>query len=218
MSFRTLFLDLDDTLYPRDCGVWAAVSARILGFMTGRMSFNEERATAVRKRYVERYGTTLKGLMLHHAIDPREYMAFVHDVPVRRMLQPDPELRGMLQKFPQSKWILTNADHAHADRVLEALDISAVLDGVIDFFDLSPYTKPQPEAYQLAMQIAGAPSVADCVLVDDQPRNVVSARQLGMTAVLVGDPEQSTTNGYVIRRIHDLAACLPELTANHRGG
>jgi putative hydrolase of the HAD superfamily len=72
-AYRTLFLDLDDTLYPPDSGVWEAISSRILGFMIEWLSFSEARAQAVRKQYVERYGTTLKGLMLDHAVDPQEY-------------------------------------------------------------------------------------------------------------------------------------------------
>ncbi len=217
-SYRTLFLDLDDTLYPRESGVWDAISARIVGFMTDRLSFTEEQARTTRARYVERFGTTLKGLMLHQAVDPEEYMAYVHDVPIQRMIRPDPALRRMLQGLPQAKWVLTNADQPHAGRVLHALDLADLVDGVIGFFELAPHTKPQPEAYRRAMQIARAEAAEHCVLVDDQPRNIAGAQDLGMTVVLVGDDCRKSTASYTIQCITDLVACLPALRADHKVG
>jgi len=217
-AYRTLFLDLDDTLYPPDSGVWEAISSRILGFMIERLSFSEARAQAVRKQYVERYGTTLKGLMLDHAVDPQEYMLFVHDVPIRRMIRRDRQLSRMLKSLPQAKWVLTNADRAHAGRVLEALGIDSDLEGVIDFFDLAPHSKPETEAYLRAMQIARAPSAAQCVLVDDQPRNLAGAQRLGMTVVLVGEPEEGAPGMRSIARITQLPECLPGLRQTAREG
>jgi pyrimidine 5'-nucleotidase len=212
--YRTLFLDLDDTLYPRDSGVWEAISARILGFMIERLSFSEEQARSVRMDFVERYGTTLKGLMRHFEVDPREYMRFVHDLPIRRMIRKDPHLAQMLAALPQAKWILTNADQAHAGRVLEALGIESLLEGVIDFFDLAPHSKPEREAFQRAMQIARASEAAACVLVDDQPRNLAAAQQLGMTVVLVGEPGSGPDQTVTIDRISELSRRLPRLSPN----
>jgi pyrimidine 5'-nucleotidase len=217
-AYRTLFLDLDDTLYSQDSGVWDAISSRILGFMIERLSFSEARAQAVRNEFVERYGTTLKGLMLHHAVDPHEYMLFVHDVPIRRMIHRDGQLSGMLKALPQAKWVLTNADRAHAGRVLEALGIDSLLDGVIDFFDLSPHSKPETEAYLRAMELARAPSAAQCVLVDDQPRNLASAQRLGMTVVQVGETEEGLPGARSIARITQLPECLPGLKQTWREG
>ena len=34
-----------------------------------------------------------------------EYLAYVHDVPLKDVLQPDPLLRQVLQKYPQRKII-----------------------------------------------------------------------------------------------------------------
>jgi pyrimidine 5'-nucleotidase len=208
--YQTLFLDLDDTLYPRDNGVWQAISSRIQGFMAERLAFSPEQARTVRLDYVERYGTTLKGLMLHHSVDPRDYMRFVHDVPIGRMIRRDPALGRMLADLPQAKWVLTNADRLHAGRVLKALGIESRVDGVIDFFDLAPYSKPEAEAFQRALQLAGGERAERSVLVDDQPRNLAGAQRLGLTVVLVGDRGEGAWT-HTIQHITQLPQCLPDL-------
>jgi len=52
--------------------------------------------------------------------------------------------------------------------------------------------KPDPRAYQFCLEALALPA-ADCVFVDDQPRNVDGARAVGLTAVLfdVRDPQTS---------------------------
>jgi pyrimidine 5'-nucleotidase len=132
------------------------------------------------------------------------------------MIRRDKQLGRMLKALPQAKWVLTNADRPHAGRVLEALGIDSVLDGVIDFFDLAPHSKPESEAYLRAMQIARAPSAAQCVMVDDQPRNLTSAQRLGMTVVQVGDTEQTPPGARSIARITQLPECLPGLKQTWR--
>jgi len=36
-ALEVIFLDLDDTLYPRTNGLWQAIGGRILDFMAGRL-------------------------------------------------------------------------------------------------------------------------------------------------------------------------------------
>jgi HAD superfamily hydrolase (TIGR01509 family) len=120
----------------------------------------------------------------------------------------------MLAGLPQAKWILTNADRAHAGRVLEALGIESQMQGVIDFFDLAPHSKPEREAFQRALQIARAAAAAECVLVDDQPRNLAAAQGLGMLAVLVGEPGNGPAGAVTIDRITELSERLPDLGRN----
>jgi HAD superfamily hydrolase (TIGR01509 family) len=57
---------------------------------------------------------------------------------------------------------------------------------LFDSFSLSfenGYVKPQPEAYRLAAEEIGV-EPTECIMVDDQERNVTGAREAGMQAVL----------------------------------
>jgi len=118
-SITTLLFDLDDTLYHPSSGVWQAIGERINRFMAERVGIPAERVAALREQYFVTFGTTLNGLRANHGVDPEEYLAFVHDIPLDRLLAEDLQLQGMLALLPQRKVIFSNADRAHAQRVLQ---------------------------------------------------------------------------------------------------
>jgi putative hydrolase of the HAD superfamily len=187
MPFSTFFFDLDETLYPHNSGVWEAIAARINRFMIERMQLQPDQAVSIREKYFREYGTTLRGLQANHNVDMDEYLAFVHDVPISRFLQPNPELRAALQGMPVRKFIFTNADANHVRRVLEVVGLQGLFDGIIDVHVIAPYCKPMPEAFELALRAAGSPDPRSCVLLDDQRRITQAARRLGMYSILVGE-------------------------------
>lgn len=71
--------------------------------------------------------------------------------------------------------------------------------------------KPHLEAYQRAMQLTGVTRAEECVLFDDAPRNLLPARELGMTTVLVGSTEPHPAANYIMGGWDQLTALLPEL-------
>jgi putative hydrolase of the HAD superfamily len=214
MSWRVVFLDLDDTLYPPSSGVWQAIGERIQAFMMDRLQLTYDEATQLRRRYFEQYGTTLNGLWHHHAVDPEDYLAYVHAVPLEEMIRPDPDLSSMLRELPQKRVIFTNANRQHAERVLACLGVSAQIDVIIDLFALGMTNKPEMAAYGRALELAGETDPHACVLADDLPRNLVPARALGMTTVLVGPEQQDGAADVRIERITDLTRVLPGLVAH----
>lgn len=187
MRYTTFFFDLDETLYPHNNGLWAEIRTRINAFLHEQMGFPLDQIESLRERYFNEYGTTLRGLQAHHQVNMDEYLAFVHDVPVKRYLSPDPDLRLAIQGLPVKKYIFTNADTNHARRVLEAVGLQGLFDGFIDVHVIAPFCKPMPEAFLLALKAAGSPDPHDCVLLDDQRRVTRAARSLGMFTVLVGE-------------------------------
>ena len=186
MNYSTFFFDLDETLYPRNSGLWAEIRARINAYLHERMGFPLDQVESVREGYFREYGTTLRGLQAHHAVDMDEYLAFVHDVPIHQYLHPDPDLRAAIQAIPARKFIFTNADTNHANRVLQAVGLQGLFEAIIDVHTIAPFCKPMPEAFDLALKAAGNPDPHACVLLDDQRRITHTARQLGMYTVLVG--------------------------------
>jgi pyrimidine 5'-nucleotidase len=190
---RTIFFDLDDTLYPNSTGLWQAIRMRISLYMKERLNLPEEEIPALRRIYFEKYGTTLRGLQIHNQVDPLDYLAYVHDLPLQDYLSPSPQLRQLLMSLPQQRWIFTNADSAHARRVLNALDLSDCFQGIIDVLATGFICKPEPEAYQKALQIAEETDPATCMLVDDASRNLLAAQKMGFATVLVGG-ELATAN------------------------
>jgi putative hydrolase of the HAD superfamily len=207
MRFHTFFFDLDETLYPPSSGLWLEIRNRINRYMQEKMGFDPGEIETVREKYFREYGTTLRGLQANHQVNMDEYLDFVHNVPLEPHLQPDPELRAALEGLHARKFIFTNADAAHAARVTRALGLEGLFDGVIDVHVISPYCKPMPEAFELALQAAGSPMPRNCVLLDDQGRITRAARALGMYTVLVGREDPGFDADEALPRL----AGLPEL-------
>lgn len=214
--FRTVLLDLDDTLYPASSGVWEAIGDRINRFMVEVVGIDPVEAPALRQLYFERYGTSLNGLRRHHGVDPFAYLSFVHDVPLEDFLSPDPELRRMLERLAVRPTIFTNADIAHARRVLSLLGVADLIGEVIDIVALEWINKPEPAAYHRALTLCRQDDPTACLVVDDQPRNLAPAAALGMGTVLVGSAERLNGIDHVIPRAADLLLAVPELAAAGR--
>lgn len=186
MKFAAVFFDLDDTLYPASTGLWLAIKERMNVYMRDRMGFDPAEIPTVREKYFREYGTTLRGLQANHQINVDDFLAFVHDLPLRDYLTPDPTLRPVIASIPARKWIFTNADVSHARRVLAALELDGLFDGIVDVNAVAPYCKPMPESFRIAMESAGETDPARCVMIDDLPRTTRAAREFGMYGILYG--------------------------------
>lgn len=186
VKFTTLFFDLDDTIYPASTGLWHAIKERMNIYMREKLGFAPEEIPALRDRLFQTYGTTLRGLENEYEVDTQDFLAFVHDLPLRDYLRPDPSLRRVLRGLPQRKLIFTNADAAHARRVMDVVGVSDCFDGIVDVNTVAPYCKPMPESFDIARSIAGEPASARCVLIDDIGRTTQAAMETGMFSILFG--------------------------------
>ena len=175
MRFSTLFFDLDDTLYPSSTGLWLAIKERMNLFMRDRLCLPESDIPVLREQYFKMYGTTLRGLQQHHQVDTIEYLAYVHDLPLKNFLTPNPLLRNVIASLPTRNFIFTNADVAHARRVLTTLELEDLFEEIIDIQAVAPYCKPMPESFAIAMDIANEPDPRKCVMIDDLPRTTRAA-------------------------------------------
>lgn len=213
MSFTTLLIDLDETVYPTECGVWEAISARMEEYMHLHLGLEPAEIPAIRKSLYQQYGTTLRGLQVTRHIDEKEYLAYVHDVPLENYLVPDPSLRDVLAQYSQNKIIFTNSDRNHAGRVIQRLNLDGCFQDIIDILDIAPYCKPMPESFEIALARTGETDPVQCAFFDDSPKNLAVARELGFFTVQVGKPKP----GYVhpeshaharIERLRDLPTII----------
>lgn len=186
MKFTTIFFDLDDTLYPASAGLWQAIKERMNIYMRDRMGFDPAEIAHIREKYYLQYGTTLRGLQAHHEIDVEDFLAFVHDLPLDTYIQPRPELCELITSLGTRNLIFTNADAAHARRVLKALALDECFVSIVDVNAVAPYCKPMPESFQIAMRMAGESDPGRCVMIDDLPRTTQAAREAGLFSILFG--------------------------------
>lgn len=193
MTITTIFFDLDDTLYPAQSGLWSNIRERINLYMRDRLGIPADEVSDMRQKYLEQYGTTLRGLCNHHSVDIGDFLDFVHDLPLREYIQPAPELRAVIEALPARKFIFSNADHKHVQRVLGVLGLDGCFDGVLDILQMWPHCKPMPITFEMALKMAGDPDPCHCAMIDDMPKNVSAAQAHGMFSVLYG-PHAASAN------------------------
>lgn len=209
MVIRYILFDLDNTLYPREIGLFRLIEERIKAYLRSRLGLTHKEAVDLWRSYINAYGFTLVGLIKHHSIDPEDYLAFVHEVDIEGVLSEDPGLAQMMSRIPLEKVIVTNGTQRHALRVLRSLGIEPFFSHIFDiaFMDYSP--KPHHSSFYKVMDHLGVQG-AECLLLDDHPPTLVAGKELGMTAVYVGKDNKVEAD-YHITGIRGLEAILKDL-------
>jgi putative hydrolase of the HAD superfamily len=208
-KLRCALFDLDNTLYPQSCGLMQEIGRRINLYMVERLGVAREEVGRRREALLRSHGTTLNGLRRVCDVDPDEYLDFVHDIPIEDYLEPSPELEEMLRELPLRRVIFTNADAAHARRVLARLGVLGCFETIIDIHFLNFVNKPYRRAYQRAIEFVSV-RPEECVLLEDSAANIQPALEMGMTTVMVGGDGSDGAHHH-IERVTDFARLLPEL-------
>jgi putative hydrolase of the HAD superfamily len=179
----TWVFDLDNTLYPAACNLFHQVDQRIGAFVANLLGLPADQARVVQKGYLAKYGTTLRGLMVEHRLDPTAYLNFVHDIDVTP-IPPNPRLDETLGRLPGRKLVFTNGTVRHAERVMERLGVARHFEAIFDIHAADYVPKPEPVVYdQLISRHAIEPRAA--ILFEDIARNLKPAHDLGMTTAWV---------------------------------
>jgi putative hydrolase of the HAD superfamily len=203
MNHRCILFDLDNTLYPKSVGLMQAIGKRMNLFMVERLGIHPDEVREKRDGFLKSFGTTLNGLRRQYSVDPDEFLAFVHDLPISCYLQYEPALDRMLERLELRKIVFTNADAQHARHVLSCLGITRHFESIIDIHLLEFVNKPDRRSYLKALEFVSAQS-GECVLVEDHLPNIIPAREMGMTTVIVGEGRAVNGAHHHIARITDL--------------
>lgn len=202
--------DMDDTLYPPECGLMGRVQDRINGFFVRTVGLDAAEARVLQRQYLRDHGTSLSGLMLNHDVDPHAFLDEVHRVDLD-CLTPDPVLREGLARLPGRRLVFTNGAAAHAERVLAALEIADLFDDVfhIEASDLIP--KPDPRAFARMIERHGV-DPRRAAFFEDTEKNLKPAADIGMATVLVGAHAPASTAAFVDHRAESLPPFLNRLS------
>jgi putative hydrolase of the HAD superfamily len=175
--------DLDNTLYPRQCNLFAQIDIRITNYVMGVTKLDIVAARELQKAYYRDFGTTLNGLMHGHAIDPDHFLNDVHAIDYSPV-EAHPELVAAIAALPGRKFILTNGDVAHARAVLRRLGGSELFEHVHDIRAMTFVPKPNRQAYEGFLNLHGIDPLR-AVLFDDLEKNLVVPHEIGMSTVQV---------------------------------
>ena len=199
--------DLDNTLYPASCNLFAEVNQRMTDWIVRELKVPLEQAKAMRKRLYETHGTTLRGLMLEYDVDPVAYMDYVHDIDLTPVCH-TPELDYALTRLPGRKLIFTNGSVRHAENVMGKLGIGHHFNEIFDIAAADFVPKPDPQPYAELVRRHGI-DPRGTVFFEDIAKNLAPAHALGMTTVWVrsdetgGRMEESKPDGDYIHHVTD---------------
>jgi putative hydrolase of the HAD superfamily len=204
---RYALFDLDNTLYPQSCGLMKEIGNRINKFMIERLGIPAEEVSKTRDSFLKSHGTTLNALRRYFKVDPDEFLAFVHEIPLHQYINYDPQLDQMLGRLQLHKVVFTNADAPHARRVLARLRIMHHFESILDIHFLEFVNKPHQRAYiKVLEEVAAKPE--ECILIEDSLANLITAKKIGMATVIVGEDLPKNGAHHHIQRITDFESLL----------
>lgn len=180
---ETWIFDLDNTLYPPACDLFAQVDERMTAFIGRYLNVDPVEARRIQKDFYIEHGTTLSGLMTVYGLEPAAFLDFVHDIDVSAVIA-DAELGEAIAKLPGRKLIFTNGSLRHAENVARRLGIDHVFDGIFDIVAVKYEPKPRLLAYERFVEASGI-EPARAAMFEDIARNLEVPHALGMTTVWV---------------------------------
>jgi putative hydrolase of the HAD superfamily len=211
---ETWIFDLDNCLYPASTGLFTLIDERMGAYIQRLLDVDAVEARNVQKKHFHEHGTTLAGLMMHHGVDPHDFLGDVHAISLDRIV-PDPRLARGLARLPGRKLIFTNGDAPYAQRVLDAIGIGSEFEGLHDIHaaELSP--KPNRHGYQLLLDRFGIDPTR-ALMVEDMAQNLLPAKRLGMTTVWVDNGSERGNHGHhpghIDYTIADVGEWLEDIT------
>jgi putative hydrolase of the HAD superfamily len=182
-GIETWVFDLDNTLYPHHLNLWQQVDQRIRDYIVGLLKISNDEAFRLQKDYYRRYGTTLRGLMEEHGIEPDEFLDIVHQID-RSPLTPNPALAAAIAALPGRKLILTNGTRHHAEEVMRRLEVDEHFEDIFDIRAAELEPKPRPLVYERFLAHHDV-DPRRAVIFEDLARNLEVPHALGMITVLV---------------------------------
>ncbi len=201
---ETWVFDLDNTLYAPEVRLFDQIEARMTAYVMATLGVDAAVASHLRDDYWRNHGTTLAGLMAHHALDPEPFLADVHDIDLSAV-PPDPALGAALAALPGRKVVYTNGSREHARRVTAALGIGGAFDALYGFEDAGYAPKPRAEAFARVFAAEGL-TASRAAMFEDDPRNLEVPHRLGMRTVLVG-------SAAAVPHVHHVTADLADFLA-----
>lgn len=217
----TWIFDLDNTLYPAHCDLFAQIDIRMGEFISDFLGTDRTEAKRIQKHYYHTYGTTLHGLMSQHGMDPAPFLDYVHDID-HSVLAADAMLDEALTRLPGRKLVFTNGSVRHAEAVLGKIGVTHHFDDIFDIVAADYVPKPQAATYERFVRTTQiAPGTA--AMFEDIAVNLREAHALGMRTVLVRSPADKkpahavewdgagADEPHVHHIAEDLAAFLKEL-------
>jgi len=177
--------DLDNTLHDARPHIFPHINRSMTAYLAEVLGLAPEQASLLRIDYWRRYGATLTGMMRHHHTDPRHFLRQTHAFPdLPGMLVFERAVKAMLRRLPGRKIVFSNAPRHYAEAVLGLMGVRPLFDAVYTIEHLGFRPKPDIRGFMRLIK-AERLTPSRCIMVEDTPANLQTAKAMGMKTVLV---------------------------------
>ena len=187
MKFRekinTWIFDLDNTLYSADSGIFQQVHELMGEFISKNLNMDMSEAKKLQSKYYKQHGTTLRGLMDNHGIDPDHFLDEVHRLDYS-IVGSNKILNEELLKLQGRKIIYTNANKKHVIDVLDRINLTNFFDEIFDIKMANYIPKPELKPYEAIINLFNIKPESSAMF-DDIAKNLVPAKKVNFTSVWI---------------------------------
>ncbi len=182
-KINTWIFDLDNTLYSADSGIFQQVHRLMGEFISNNLGIDMPEAKRLQSKYYKQHGTTLRGMMDNHGIDPDHFLREVHKLDYS-IVGPNNMLNEQLQKLKGRKIIYTNANKQHVDDVLKRIELTNYFDEIFDIKMANYIPKPEVKPYEQIIDLYDIDAKSS-IMFDDIAKNLVPAKKVNFTSVWI---------------------------------
>ena len=212
-KIKNFIFDCDGVLYKDLEKVFGQVSKKMTEYIAKKLNLDLKKAKELQTNYFHKYNTSLNGLMIHHKINPDEFLKYVHDINLD-FLEKDLLLRKELLKLEAKKIVFTNGSNDHVANITKHLGIDDLFDGVFDIVDCNFIPKPAIESYEkLSKKFNINPN--ETLFIEDIAKNLEPAKKLGMKTVWLINNEywgkKDSDKDFIDLKIKNLSSFLKEI-------
>ena len=212
-NIKNFIFDCDGVLYQDLEAVFGQVSKRMTKYISEKLNLSLEKAKELQTNYFHKYNTSLNGLMIHHDVNPQEFLKYVHDINLDFMKK-DLILREELIKLRGKKFIFTNGSHEHVKNVTKHVGIDDLFDNVFDITDCDLIPKPSLEPYKKLVKKFDI-NPKETIFIEDIAKNLEPAKELGMKTVWLINNEywgkKDSDKDFIDLKIKNLSSFLKEI-------
>ena len=180
---QDLLIDLDNTVYPEDSNIFTQIDLKMKSFISKNLKVSLDEAYKIQKKYFINNGTTLRGLMLYHNVQPEKFLSYVHDIDLNS-IKKNKKLSDELKNYKGKKIIFTNGSEEHAKRVLDKIGLDTTVENIFDIIRAEYIPKPNILTYQKVIKEYSL-DPKKTIMIDDLPNNLKTAKKLRMKTVLI---------------------------------
>ena len=201
-DIETWIFDLDNTLYHVSPEMHGEVDELLGSFVSEFLDVDRTEARRIQKAYFHEFGMTLCGLIVNHDLNPEVYFQHMLRADLSG-ISADPALVNVIAALEGRKIIYSNAPSAHVKQVLEQIGLTPHVDAIHDIETAGFTPKPAHAAYvELCRRYAIVPERA--VMIDDIPRNLEPAAEIGMTTVWKKTDAEWAVNAEALDYVHHI--------------